>query len=103
MKYKRLANKLGVKKFEPGALISKMHDLKGMPKTKAKKHKFGTENGLTKPFAKKHKKVNDHDEDDFKKHKEVSKSLDKKNFDGEKSFKKHKACMKKHKHDKSCE
>jgi hypothetical protein len=150
MKYKRLASKLGVKKFEPGALISKMHSIKGMPKKKhksvpvygrgttgnvggttynpqtiastgsgkvlqggtggarsgfnlqgnymggekfkkSKKHKFGTDKGLKKPFAKKHKKVNDNDEDDkFKKHKEVD-------------FKKHKACMKKHKHDKSCE
>jgi hypothetical protein len=97
MKYKRLASKLGVKKFEPGSLISKMHELKGMPK---KKHKFGTEKGLKKPFEKEHKK-NDHDEDDFKKHKEVPKSLDKKNFDGEKSFKKHK-CMLKHVHTKSC-
>ena len=95
MKYKRLASKLGVKKFEPGALLAKAHTLKGMPKTKSKKHKFGTENGLVKPFAKKHKEV------DFKKHKEVPKSLDKKNFDGEKSFKKHK-CMLKHVHTKSC-
>jgi hypothetical protein len=85
MKYKRLASKLGVKKFEPGALISKMHSIKGMPKAKKhksspepdfKKHKFGTEKGLAKPFEKKHKEVD---------------------------FKKHKACMKKHKHDKSCE
>ena len=101
MKYKRLASKLGVKKFEPGALISKMHDLKGMPKTKSKKHKFGTENGLAKPFAKKHKSESfsqwakeEEGEKEHggknKKHKEVD-------------FKKHKACMKKHKHDKSCE
>jgi hypothetical protein len=156
MKYKRLASKLGVKKFEPGALISKMHDLKGMPKKKhkqiswstqpaqsnvmgparrpavtsqpmaqqrpvglampklnlanavsgmkfkkSKKHKFGTEKGLAKPFAKKHKSESfsqwakeEEGEKEHggknKKHKEVD-------------FKKHKACMKKHKHDKSCE
>lgn len=34
MKYKRLAKKLGVKEAKPGALISKMHSLKGMPKRK---------------------------------------------------------------------
>ena len=168
MKYKRLATKLGVKKLEPGALISKMHDLKGMPKhrkhkgfnaqgvmtpalgkapsgglnfakignalrrpavtsqpmaqqrpvglampkpnlanavsgmkfKKSKKHKFGTAKGLKKPTFKKHKSESfsqwakeEEGEKEHggknKKHKEVD-------------FKKHKACMKKHKHDKSC-
>ena len=87
MKYKRLAKKLGVKEMKPGALLAKAHTLKGMPKMK--KHKFGTGKALAQPFEKKHKKVNDHDEDDYKKHKEID-------------FKKHKS-MKKHKHSSACE
>ena len=62
----------------------------GMKFKKSKKHKFGTGKGLAKAFEKKHKKVNDHDEDDYKKHKEID-------------FKKHKTCMKKHKHSSACE
>jgi hypothetical protein len=72
-----------------------------MPKfKKSKKHKFGTAKGLKKPTFKKHKSESfsqwakeEEGEKEHggknKKHKEVD-------------FKKHKACMKKHKHDKSC-
>lgn len=95
MKYTRLAKKLGVKSDKPGSLISRMHSLKGMPKSK--KHKNpSTEDGLKMPFRK-HKEV------DFKKkHKEMPKDLEK-THDGEPEFKKHKVmCKKSHKHTKFC-
>lgn len=39
MKFKRLAKRLGAKSKEPGSLISRMHELKGMPKHKERKPK----------------------------------------------------------------
>lgn len=124
MKYKRLAKQLGVKKREPGALIARMHELKGMPKQRKPKPQGkgivkalgqkGTTGNFTKIEASKGKgaaiaalqnklAVRRGKPAPFHRKEGNGKNIDTEHNDKEPDFKKHKMMYKKaHKHTSAC-